>query len=328
MDENTDIKDSSENNISELESYILELNKKAMTNLDSPKESLQFLQEAEKILLDGANPEISNMQNRLKLTSITFNNFGCYYKRTKQPNVALFYLKQAFKLEVQTYSDPAAIASTQLNICAINSQLGKHDIALNYAIQALSLLKDIENSDENLAENAVTTLIVAHYNVGVENEYLQKFDHALEHYQKGYDFALKHLGPSNQLTENLFNSLMQSSKRYGAFNVFQQTRQNKRELSRVISHSLTPSLKSRKPEILDNISRLNTGYRKTPIPKMRSRKKITPEMNLNQSYTYNPTYNPSSPIDRKRLIELGIGGTRKYLDATRRLKMYCAKIIS
>lgn len=153
MDENIEIDNSSNNT----EAHILELNKLAMTNLDNPKEALSSLQQAEKILLDGANPEVCKMQNRLKLTAITFNNFGCYYKRIKQPNVALFYLKQAFKLEVQTYSDPAAIASTQLNICAINSQLGKHDVALNYAKQALSLLKDIEKNDQNLPENAITT---------------------------------------------------------------------------------------------------------------------------------------------------------------------------
>ncbi|CAG9329293.1 unnamed protein product [Blepharisma stoltei] len=332
MSENLEVEDSTENNISKLESHILDLNKNAMANLDDPKESLQLLQKAEKILLDGTNPDISRMQNRLKLTAITFNNFGCHYKRIKQPNVALFYLKQAFKLEVQTYSDPAAIASTQLNICAINSQLGKHDIALSYAKQALSLLRDLENNDENLAENSITTLVVAHYNIGVESEYLQKFDSALEHYQKGYDFSIKHLGPSNQLTENLWNSLMQLNKRHGAINNFLQTRQTKRELGRVIPHNITPLIKTRKPEILDTFSRLNSpGLRKSPLPNVRSRKRSSPEVNLNHSYHYNPgNFLPlsGSPIERKKIIEIGIGGTRKYLDATRRLKLYCSKYLN
>lgn len=176
---------------------------------------------------------------------------------------------------------------------------------------------------------------MAHYNIGAESEYLQRFDEALVNYQKGYEFALKHLGPNNQLTENLFNSLMQSNKRNGAINNLVSMRQTKRELGRVISHSISPSIKSRKAEILDNMTRLNTtALRKSAFPKVKSRKRTSPGiMSLNQSYTNStPTAQLKSCtpnlMDKRKMIEVGIGGTRKYLDASRRLKMYCGKIIN
>ena len=58
----------------------------------------------------------------LKLQSITMNNLGCYYKRIGDPTLALSYLSSAQKADAQT--DNTNAAGTNLNICAILSELG------------------------------------------------------------------------------------------------------------------------------------------------------------------------------------------------------------
>jgi len=62
-----------------------------------------------------------------KLYSLTMNNLGCYYKKVFKPNVALKYLKDALKNEIESLQPISYIASTKLNICAILSLLKRHD---------------------------------------------------------------------------------------------------------------------------------------------------------------------------------------------------------
>ena len=87
-----------------------------------------------------------------RMKAITFNNFACLFRRTNKLRNALNYLEMALALEYQclndnedsvsaglTISNPCEI---HLNICAILSQLGKHDLALHHAMKALILIQD------------------------------------------------------------------------------------------------------------------------------------------------------------------------------------------
>lgn len=83
----------------------------------------------------GQNKELN------KLYSLTMNNLGCYYIRISKPNVALNYMKKALKNDVESGQPASYISSTKLNICAVLSELNRHDQAIIFASSAISDLK-------------------------------------------------------------------------------------------------------------------------------------------------------------------------------------------
>ena len=91
--------------VDDRETLVLNCNKTAMDYLreDDFKEALALLKKAEALL--NSLEEGENAQKRLKLLGITYNNFGCFYKRKKQPNVALYYLQKALHIEAAQEED-------------------------------------------------------------------------------------------------------------------------------------------------------------------------------------------------------------------------------
>ena len=73
--------------------------------------------------------------------AVTFNNLACYYRRQGKLHAALQYLQKALKIEgrLERVDNPA---DTYLNACAVLSQLGRHQSALEHAQQALILLQE------------------------------------------------------------------------------------------------------------------------------------------------------------------------------------------
>jgi tetratricopeptide (TPR) repeat protein len=72
--------------------------------------------------------------------AVTYNNFACIFRRTKKLRSALSYLEKALEIEYnylhfseQAVEDCLQISNPcdiHLNICAILSQMGKHELAL------------------------------------------------------------------------------------------------------------------------------------------------------------------------------------------------------
>jgi tetratricopeptide (TPR) repeat protein len=94
------------------------------------------------------------------------------------------------------------IAGTMLNICAILSQMGKHELALHHAMKALLLIQDellarTETVSPGSApsqadagnDDRFTVMVIALHNIAVEHEYLKQFQQSLTHYKKAKDFA-------------------------------------------------------------------------------------------------------------------------------------------
>ena len=150
-----------------LEGVVLKCNKVAMDYLqyDNFKESLNLLKRAEDML----NNE-KEIPDRFKLLGITLNNLGCYYKRRKQFNVALEYLKNALKVELNIENDSISIASTHLNISAIYSAIKKHGQAFNHAKTALKLLE--QNPPAEPTKSYATSMVISYYNAGAELEFM------------------------------------------------------------------------------------------------------------------------------------------------------------
>merc|ERR1719262_1800708 len=101
--------------------------------------SCKFFEKAE-ALTDPANLHM-NPESRLVLRAVTYNNMGCFYKSMSKLHTALQYLKKAQKIEERSNGKCQNPAGTHLNLCALLSQMGKHQEALQHAERARKLLE-------------------------------------------------------------------------------------------------------------------------------------------------------------------------------------------
>lgn len=84
------------------------------------------------------------------MKAITYNNFACLFRKTKQLRNSLHYLEMGLALEYECINVSEEVVSESLlisnpceihlNICAILSQLNKHEMALHHAMKALILI--------------------------------------------------------------------------------------------------------------------------------------------------------------------------------------------
>lgn len=206
---------------------ILTSNQVAMSKLHSSQYhgALSLLQKAE---------ALAEVSHQSPLQSLTFNNLGCYYHRRKQHNVALGYLQRALALDLSAERDELGLAGTNLNMCALHSQAGRHAEALLCARTALQLLDLSGKSDSS----AVTTRVIAYHNLGAELEYLRQLPAAIEAYTAGEALARRELGPGHSLTASLSTCMNSASDRYRKVHNFTEMRRSRRESARVPSHIL------------------------------------------------------------------------------------------
>lgn len=155
-----------------------------------------------------ANKTGAPVDERLRLRAVTLNNLGCYYKKKGRLRSALKCLGKALKIESRLHEckNPA---DTHLNICACQSQLGRHNEALEHAQAALILLQDElfssggGNNDQAPPKERVAVMAIAYHNVAVEQEYLKKYELSIQSYRKALEIAEKHLGPDQGITNVL-----------------------------------------------------------------------------------------------------------------------------
>ncbi|POM77711.1 Hypothetical protein PHPALM_4861 [Phytophthora palmivora] len=165
--------------------------------------------------------------------AVTLNNLACYYRRQGNLHKALTYLTEALKIESRLDNLPNK-ADTHLNMCAVLSQLGKHQSALGHAQSALIFLheelqlgradkessptrkgfdgKNGDKVDPNIKLDRVAVLGIAYHNVGVEQEFLKCWDLSLQSYKKGLEITSTYLGEMHGIAITLQNSFL-SAKR-------------------------------------------------------------------------------------------------------------------
>lgn len=171
--------------------------------------------------------------------AVTCNNFACYHRRKGQLRSALRYLQRALRIESRMTGEDGApradvdAADTHLNACAVLSQLGRHQLALDHAQSALILLQEEMFKGLAAAESAaaassegakddgdsagttipvkldrIAVLSIAYHNIGVEQEFLKRFEGSLQSYQKGMEIAERYLGREHSVTRTLKNSFL------------------------------------------------------------------------------------------------------------------------
>jgi len=147
----------------------------------------------------------------------TFNNLACYYRRQGKLHAALQYLQKALKIEskLTNVQNPA---DTHINACAVLSQLGRHQTALEHAQNALILLQEELLSPPGVVSGAapqadrIAVLAIAYHNIGVEQEFLKRYEHSVLSYKKGVEVAERYLGTKHAITITLNNSMVLAKK--------------------------------------------------------------------------------------------------------------------
>lgn len=111
--------------------------------------------------------------------AITYNNLACYYRRMGKLKKSLDYLEKALELRKKVKA-VETVADTHLNICAVLSQLSKHEQALEHAMAAIILLQEemlnsmLKPDTPKPTKNKYSILAIAYHNMGVEQEFMKR----------------------------------------------------------------------------------------------------------------------------------------------------------
>ena len=172
-----------------MESEVLRCNKQAMEKLREG-ETISAL-----TLLNEAQEQLKFIHTDSQVWAITFNNLGCYFKKTNDNETALKHFYKALEIEIKRPQNTITLAGTYLNINSIYSAQNLHDKALSYGLKALSLLLAANDKDNNVW----TSLIVSYHTVGQEYEFLNRKQEALNVYRNGLDVAKEKLGKNHNI---------------------------------------------------------------------------------------------------------------------------------
>ncbi|KAE9239716.1 hypothetical protein PF004_g7833 [Phytophthora fragariae] len=175
---------------------------------------LAMLRKAEAITAPG------NFKRCQALQILTFNNIGCCYRKLGKLKSALKYLKEAAQIGSGS-AHVKNLSITHLNLCAIQSQLGRHDLALEHAQAAifhtqeeLVSLEDeamnerdadgecdgddrdqaalVDALDPKTREEKIISLAVAYHNLAVELEFNGRGEASLQWYKKALQLVWKY----------------------------------------------------------------------------------------------------------------------------------------
>ena len=166
--------------------------------------------------------------------AVTYNNLACFYRRKGKLRTALKFLNKTLKIEAKLPSADNP-GDTHLNMCAVLSQLGRHEQALEHAQSALILLQEElfspgKSEEDKVQKDRLAVLAIAYHNIGVEQEYLKQTLESIRSYQKGVEIATAHLGSDHGIAIALRNSLVSA----------QATADKKKKGKKTIGTSLPP----------------------------------------------------------------------------------------
>ncbi|OQS05136.1 hypothetical protein THRCLA_20711 [Thraustotheca clavata] len=166
-------------------------------NLNSWDDARKFIAKAEALVT----------KNDYNLRISINNLLATYYRRIGKLRVAYTYLQRAMKIDQISKLDTLQAAETRLNACAILSQLGQHDKALQIAQKALILLQErVMKHEDKLDVSYYSVQAVAYHNIAVEEEFLKKPPaQIMQSYRRAAQIAKDHC--ENELATALNQSL-------------------------------------------------------------------------------------------------------------------------
>ncbi|KAL3668529.1 hypothetical protein V7S43_006613 [Phytophthora oleae] len=217
-----------------LSEVVLSYNSVAMQYLSQGQfdQCLAMLRKAEAITGPG------NFKRCQALQILTFNNIGCCYRKLGKLKSALKYLKEAAQIGSGS-AHVKNLSITHLNLCAIQSQLGRHDLALEHAQAAIfhtqeelvSLEDGAGERDEDLdsrdqdaldpktREEKMISLAVAYHNLAVELEFNGRGEASLQWYKKALQLVWKYRETNEALCESFKKIFLDAKKKQQTANI-------------------------------------------------------------------------------------------------------------
>ncbi|OMJ93544.1 hypothetical protein SteCoe_3527 [Stentor coeruleus] len=310
--------------------YIVNYNKQAMLALKNDQISLavNLLNQAEDIL------KRKSITNLPKLQGLTYNNLGCFYKRTGDYPRAIKYFQKSLNKYEKENPDFINQAGTHLNLCAVYSILVDHKKALNHALLALGLLKLVE-IDPDIPPNPssdfftkpdektqflikkpnpyIFTLVMAYYNAGLEFENVSDYTKALIYYTKAKNHAISTLGESHKLTSKVIERLQVLQGKMNICHINPTIIiNNNRRGPKSISTSFTPKPKKRmiRPNRTPMISRNYKAMRiDSPFIGIKDQSQASSYIDKRKNKRFNYSITPIMP-----------GSNRSYSKSPKRVK--------
>ncbi|CAD8162853.1 unnamed protein product [Paramecium pentaurelia] len=137
------------------------------------------------------------------------NGLGCYYRRIGQMEKALKELECSLAV-IRKYN-LKEVAVTHLNLCVVLSLVEEHEGALENAKKAVTeshkeyqyYIKNHISMQNFKFQRCVSALAISFYNVGVQEQYFQKYQFALQAYASAFKVAEDNLGIHHYLTIQL-----------------------------------------------------------------------------------------------------------------------------
>ncbi|CAK70067.1 unnamed protein product (macronuclear) [Paramecium tetraurelia] len=151
------------------------------------------------------------IQQQAYLRVQILNGLGCYYRRVGQLEKALEELECALAM-IKKYS-LKEVAVTHLNLSVVLSLVDDHEGALENAKKAVTeshkeyqyYIRNHVSLQTFKFQRCVSSLAISFYNVGVQEQYFQKYQFALQAYASASKVAEDNLGIHNYLTLQLKN---------------------------------------------------------------------------------------------------------------------------
>lgn len=225
--------------------------------------SLAMLEKAESLLdtLDGLKETSDDTKDgnatvltRSRLRSMTYNNFGCLYRRISLPEKALEYLEKALEIE-ELSNNVNECAATHLNLSASHSVLHNDMLALRHGEKAIILIQGQLWPGSTFQEGLATlvamlldktdraswraqvmkdahVLAMAYHNVGTQNERLGRMKEAQVSFSRACSIGMKVLGPRSVTTA----ALIRGNK------LFQERLRDKHNPGHALSKHTAPSI--------------------------------------------------------------------------------------
>ncbi|OMJ83948.1 hypothetical protein SteCoe_15045 [Stentor coeruleus] len=187
-----------------MEDLILNYNRQATTLIKSLHYQPAFKLLSKALTVLKTLPETAF---KSKMLSLTYSNFSALYKDLGRTKDAATCLIKVIDIEKSLSGSKLNTINAYLSLCEIYSRAKDHESAVKNGLTALILLQ----KESPLPNNYISTLVIAYHNVGVEYEYMKKFDDAADCYKKGWDLARGRLGLNNPLTISIKNSFVATS---------------------------------------------------------------------------------------------------------------------
>lgn len=183
----------------QIDRIVMDLNTLALENLNkgNPKACVHLLRRAQDLL---ATPDFPDSKNRL--SALTYNNLGCYYKSIKKFTPALSFFQKAFDLKSDEILDKSLSAEIHINVCYIREAFLQYEPLLFHAKTALELLNKAQDTRKDLSP-------LAFLFIGKALKGLDQLPQASKFFKQGLEIAYKELGHADNVTGCLLQAYLE-----------------------------------------------------------------------------------------------------------------------